>query len=61
VAHRRISAPSCEPASIGPFGSIACFAAGCALAAGLYLWIGFWSLAVPVALSAISAILQARN
>ncbi len=43
------------------FGSIACFAAGCALAAGLYLWIGLWSLAVPVALSAISAILRARN
>jgi uncharacterized membrane protein YoaK (UPF0700 family) len=43
------------------FGSIACFAAGCALAAGLYLWIGLWSLAVPVALGTITAILQARN
>jgi uncharacterized membrane protein YoaK (UPF0700 family) len=43
------------------FSSIACFAAGCALATGLYLWIGLWSLVVPVALSAIGAMLQARN
>jgi uncharacterized membrane protein YoaK (UPF0700 family) len=42
-------------------GSIACFAAGCALAAGLYLWIGLWSLAVPFALGAVTAILQSRN
>ena len=34
------------------FRSIAWFAAGCALAAGLYYLAGFWSLAVPVAIGA---------
>jgi uncharacterized membrane protein YoaK (UPF0700 family) len=37
--------------------SIAWFAGGCALAAVLYYWIGFWSLAVPVAVGATTAIL----
>jgi len=32
-----------------------------ARSAGRYLWIGLWSLAVPAALGAITAILQARN
>jgi uncharacterized membrane protein YoaK (UPF0700 family) len=39
-------------------GSILYFAAGCGSAAGLYLWIGLWCLAVPVAVGAASAILQ---
>lgn len=38
-------------------GSIAWFAGGCALAAVLYYWIGFWSLAVPVLIGAATAIL----
>jgi GNAT superfamily N-acetyltransferase len=33
------------------------FAAGCALAALLYYWFGFWCLAVPVAVGALTAIL----
>ncbi|MGB6967625.1 MAG: YoaK family protein [Xanthobacteraceae bacterium] len=37
--------------------SIAWFAGGCALAAVLYYWIGFWSLAVPVIVGATTAIL----
>jgi uncharacterized membrane protein YoaK (UPF0700 family) len=37
--------------------SIGWFAGGCALAAVLYYWIGFWSLAVPVAVGAATAIL----
>ncbi|MGA7429523.1 MAG: DUF1275 family protein [Xanthobacteraceae bacterium] len=37
--------------------SIGWFAGGCALAAALYYWIGFWSLAVPVAVGATTAIL----
>jgi len=37
--------------------SIAWFAAGCGLAAALYYWIGFWSLAVPVIVGAASAII----
>lgn len=37
--------------------SIAWFAGGCALGAALYYWIGFWSLAVPVAVGAATAIL----
>ncbi|MGA8322934.1 MAG: YoaK family protein [Xanthobacteraceae bacterium] len=37
--------------------SIAWFAGGCALAAVLYYWIGFWSLAVPVVVGATTAIL----
>src|SRR5271169_4871492 len=37
-------------------GSIAWFAGGCALAAVLYYWVGFWSLAVPVLIGAATAI-----
>jgi uncharacterized membrane protein YoaK (UPF0700 family) len=38
--------------------SILYFAAGCGSAAGLYLWIGLWCLAVPVAVGAASAFIQ---
>ena len=38
--------------------SIAWFALGCALAAGLYYLAGFWCLAVPVAVGAATAILR---
>jgi len=34
------------------------FAAGCAVAALLYYWVGFWCLAVPVAVGAATAILR---
>jgi uncharacterized membrane protein YoaK (UPF0700 family) len=34
------------------------FAAGCAVAAALYYWFGFWCLAVPVAVGAATAILR---
>jgi uncharacterized membrane protein YoaK (UPF0700 family) len=34
------------------------FAAGCAAAAALYMWFGFWCLAVPVAVGAASAIMR---
>ena len=37
--------------------SIGWFAGGCALAAVLYYWVGFWSLAVPVTVAATTAIL----
>jgi uncharacterized membrane protein YoaK (UPF0700 family) len=37
------------------------FAAGCAIAAGLYAWIGFWCLAVPAAAGAASAILALED
>jgi uncharacterized membrane protein YoaK (UPF0700 family) len=37
---------------------IAWFAAGCAVAALLYYWLGFWCLAVPVAVGAATAILR---
>jgi uncharacterized membrane protein YoaK (UPF0700 family) len=37
--------------------SIAWFAGGCGIAAALYYWTGFWSLAVPVAVGTLSAIL----
>lgn len=37
---------------------IACFAAGCIMAAGLYWLAGFWSLAVAVIVSAVAAILR---
>jgi len=30
---------------------------GCGIAAALYYWTGFWSLAVPVAVGTLSAIL----
>jgi uncharacterized membrane protein YoaK (UPF0700 family) len=35
------------------------FAVGCAIAAALYAWVGFWCLAVPVAVGAASAIIRA--
>jgi uncharacterized membrane protein YoaK (UPF0700 family) len=34
------------------------FAGGCAVAAALYYWVGFWCLAVPVAVGAATAILR---
>jgi uncharacterized membrane protein YoaK (UPF0700 family) len=37
------------------------FAAGCAIAAALYVWIGFWSLAVPVAVGAATAIMRVED
>lgn len=42
-------------------GSILYFAAGCAVAAALYLWIGFWCLAVPVAVGAASALVRTED
>ncbi len=39
-------------------GSILYFACGCGVAATLYLWIGFWCLAVPVAVGAASALIR---
>lgn len=41
--------------------SILYFAAGCGVAAGLYLWIGLWCLAVPVVVGAASAALQIED
>jgi uncharacterized membrane protein YoaK (UPF0700 family) len=38
--------------------SILYFAAGCAAAAALYWFVGFWCLAIPVAVGAAAAILQ---
>jgi uncharacterized membrane protein YoaK (UPF0700 family) len=43
------------------FTSILYFAAGCAVAAALYLWIGFWCLSVPVAVGAGSALVRTRE
>jgi uncharacterized membrane protein YoaK (UPF0700 family) len=40
---------------------ILAFAGGCAAAAFLYAWIGFWCLAVPVAVGAASALLQTET
>jgi uncharacterized membrane protein YoaK (UPF0700 family) len=42
-------------------GTISCFALGCATAATIYVWIGFWSLAVPVVIGASTAIMQAEE
>jgi uncharacterized membrane protein YoaK (UPF0700 family) len=39
-------------------GSIVWFAGGCAVSGILYYWIGFWCLAVPVAVGATTAILR---
>ena len=36
------------------------FATGCAVAAALYAWIGFWCLAVPAVVGAVSAVLVAE-
>jgi uncharacterized membrane protein YoaK (UPF0700 family) len=41
--------------------SIFFFATGCAIAAALYAWIGFWSLALPVAVGAASAIIRVED
>jgi len=38
--------------------SILYFAAGCGSAAGLYLWIGLWCLAMPVAIGVASALIR---
>jgi uncharacterized membrane protein YoaK (UPF0700 family) len=38
------------------FAAVAWFAAGCALAATLYAWFGFWCLAVSALLGAASAV-----
>jgi len=35
--------------------AILCFAAGCATAAILYVWIGLWGFALPVVIGAITA------
>jgi uncharacterized membrane protein YoaK (UPF0700 family) len=40
---------------------ILCFAAGCAVAAVLYYVVGFWCLAVPVAVGAVTAIVRAED
>jgi uncharacterized membrane protein YoaK (UPF0700 family) len=37
---------------------IICFALGCAVAALLYYWIGFWCLALPVVVGAATAVLR---
>jgi len=38
--------------------SVTSFAAGCAAAAPLFLWTGFWCLVVPVAVSAATALVE---
>jgi uncharacterized membrane protein YoaK (UPF0700 family) len=43
------------------FAAIAWFAAGCALAATLYAWVGFWCLAVPALLGTASAALATER
>jgi uncharacterized membrane protein YoaK (UPF0700 family) len=43
------------------FAAVAWFAAGCALAATLYAWVGFWCLAVPAVLGAASAVLAVKR
>jgi uncharacterized membrane protein YoaK (UPF0700 family) len=43
------------------FRGIFFFAAGCAVAAVLYAWVGFWCLAVPVAVGAASASIRAED
>lgn len=40
---------------------MSCFAVGCAAAAALYVWVGFWCLAVPVAVGAATAIVRAED
>lgn len=41
--------------------SILFFAAGCAVAAALYAWVGFWSLALPVVVGAASVIVRIED
>jgi uncharacterized membrane protein YoaK (UPF0700 family) len=43
------------------FMAIFFFAAGCAVAAALFAWIGFWCLAVPAVIGAASAVLAAES
>jgi uncharacterized membrane protein YoaK (UPF0700 family) len=43
------------------FAAIVSFAAGCAVAATLYAWVGFWCLAVPVLIGVASAVLAAKH
>jgi uncharacterized membrane protein YoaK (UPF0700 family) len=43
------------------FAAIVWFAAGCALAATLYAWVGFWCLAIPALIGAASAVLAAKR
>ena len=43
------------------FGSIAGFTLGCAAAAALYAWIGFWCLAVPVVIAALAAAMRLKQ
>lgn len=38
--------------------SVLCFASGCAVAAPLYTWAGFWCLIVPLAVSAATALVE---
>jgi uncharacterized membrane protein YoaK (UPF0700 family) len=40
---------------------IFCFAVGCALAAALYAWVGFWCLALPVVVGVASAIVHLED
>ena len=39
----------------------ASFSAGCAAAAAIYYWVGFWCLLVPVAVGALMAILTEED
>jgi uncharacterized membrane protein YoaK (UPF0700 family) len=39
-------------------GTILCFGTGCVVAAVLYVWVGFWCLAVPVVVGTATAILR---
>jgi uncharacterized membrane protein YoaK (UPF0700 family) len=41
--------------------AIVWFAAGCAVAAAFYAWVGFWCLLVPVLTGAASAVLAAKH
>lgn len=41
--------------------AIGCFAAGCGVAALLYVWIGLWGLALPVAVAALTVVLDADD
>ena len=47
-----------RPACNRTLRGIVWFAAGCAVAALLYYWFGFWCLAVPVAVGVAAAILR---
>jgi uncharacterized membrane protein YoaK (UPF0700 family) len=42
-------------------GSILWFALGCGVSAGLYAWIGFWGLAVPVLVGAMTVVLRDQD